>query len=143
MFLRGLFSKWFFVAYFVLGLIFFVVYPLVVTNVNTQAALFQAVGLMTGSDPFTFREALDNHLGIWVLAWLIHFASWLLIPALIALVVADARDEIKQTQSLDTGFAGMAAELGFPSDEIPGVVEILNDAAARTLQEILRKGESS
>lgn len=138
--LGWLFSKWFFLAFFALGLAYLITLPMMVDNVAWRTAGFQTFGLMTGSDPFTFRDVIESHVVAWSLAWLIHLASWLLIPALIALIVADARDDIKRTQSLDEGFAALAAEAGFSKEEIPGIVELLNAETERYVAEV-RKGD--
>jgi hypothetical protein len=93
-FLRALFSKWFFGVYFALSVAYLIASPLMVSDENLREVLFKTLGLMSGTDPFTFRAEIESHLTLWILAWLIHIASWLLIPALIAIVIADAKDEI-------------------------------------------------
>lgn len=141
--LNGLFSKWFFLTYFGLGVAHFVAFPLVTRQATLKTSLFQTIGLMSGSDPYIFKEATQSYLTIWTLGWLIHIASWLFIPGLIALVITDARDEIRKKQSLDAGFASLAGDAGVKHEDIPGVVEELNAEVEKALHEILRKGQTS
>jgi hypothetical protein len=140
-FFKWLFSKWFFRLYFGSSAVFLIVFPIVVPATSIRTAVFDTLGLMSGSDPFAFKSEIENHLGLWVIAWLIHVASWLLIPALIALVVAEARDEIKKTQSLDDGFAALARDAGVTGSEIRNTVKELNDGVETLLTEIRQRGE--
>jgi len=140
--LRWLFSKWFFVTYFALGLVYYLSLPLILGNLRYRDAAFQTVGLMTGSDPFTFSKDIETNVFVWLLAWLIHLLSWLLIPALIALVVTDARDEIQKTQRLNSDLARLAAEAGFNQEEIPVVLKELNSEMEKILAEIRTGGKT-
>ena len=87
-------SKWFFIIYFLLGLIYFFAFPSFVTGISCEKSIFVTLALMTGSDPFTFKDTIESHIVIWILSWLIHIASWLFIPALIGIVVNEAAKKI-------------------------------------------------
>jgi hypothetical protein len=132
--LRAILGKGFFVAYFVLGIIHFIALPRSVywriPWITWDKSFFMTLGLMTGSDPYSFKELLEPHVFIWILAWLIHVASWLLIPALIALVITEAKDDIKKDQSIQRGIhdlliaAGVSQDsLAAASDEITSEIE--------------------
>ena len=126
--LRAILGKWFFVAYFVLGVIHFIVFAQRINWITWDKSLFVTVGLMTGSDPYSFKELLEPNGFIWILAWLIHVTSWLLIPALIALVITEAKDDIKKDQSIKTGIREWLIAVGVPQDKLPAATDEVSGA---------------
>jgi hypothetical protein len=127
-FLKWLFSKWFFAVYFGLSASFLIASFLMNRDVTYGPLLFQTLGLMSGSDPFTFRSEIEPHVMLWILAWLIHVASWLLIPALIAIIIAETKEEIMNEKA----FVGTLGDIlrNFGRDP----------KGARELREILDEG---
>jgi hypothetical protein len=77
---------------------------------------------MTGGDPYTFKPIIGSYFILWFLAWLIHIASWLLIPALIGIVITDAADNIKREQLLHKSLNDFLTQLGIPSQDASELV---------------------
>jgi len=125
--LRAILGKGFFIAYFALGIIHFIALPRSVgwrvPWLTWDKSLFVTLGLMTGSDPYSFKELLEPHVFIWILAWLIHVTSWLLIPALIALVITEAKDDIKQDKSIQRGIREWLIAAQVPPDKLAAATD--------------------
>lgn len=134
-------GKWFFVAYFSLGVIHFVVSRFSVAAMTWINSFFITLGLMTGSDPYSFKDIIEPNLFIWIMAWLIHVGSWLLIPALIGLLVNDAAQDIKNEQKLRTALDGFLHDAvkvaGLQKD-----ISELKDKLHGELDEMIRKEEN-
>jgi hypothetical protein len=130
-FLRLLFSKWFFRIYFALSGAYLIAVPLMVSEATFRAVLFQTLGLMSGTDPFTFSLEIERHLSLWILAWLIHVASWLLIPALVAIVIGDVREDIKRGQALEKTVGQMLLELGRDPDDAKTLGKLIDQAVKK------------
>ena len=109
--IRAVLSKWFFIVYFILGISYFVVFPLIVPWISWQKSLSVTLSLMTASGPYSFKEIIEPHGSLWLLAWLIHIASWLLIPALISLLITEAKEDIRRDQVADKAFEHVLLEL--------------------------------
>jgi hypothetical protein len=126
--IRAILSKWFFLVYFGLGLVYFFVFPLTVTWIEPVKSFFVTLALMTGSDPYSFKEVLESHGFVWALAWLIHITSWLLIPALIAIVIGEAKEEIKNEQELEKGLRQLLAEAGGDQGDVKELRGVIDKA---------------
>lgn len=123
--LRAVLSGWFLLLYFGVGVIFFVAFPGAVSWIEYTKSLTVTLGLLTGSDPYSFKEIVEPHAFLWGLAWVIHVASWLFIPALIALVIADAKEDINKERSLKDGLNQLARELKIKNEKIPEVTNTI------------------
>lgn len=88
-------------------------------------SFFITLGLITGSDPYTFQDRIREYQLLWSLAWLIHIGSWLLIPALIGLVIGDVAEEMKKEQRFRTALDELMREIGIKPHEAPKLVEQL------------------
>lgn len=133
-FFKFLLSTWFFRIYFFLGALYLILSPLIVSDATVRAALFQTMGLMTGSDPYSFK-GIESHGLLWILAWLIHIASWLLIPALIAIVIGDAKEDIKNEQELEKALRLMLDEAGGNPDDAKELRALIDQAMKTTMKE--------
>ncbi len=133
-FFKFLLSRWFFRIYFFLGALYLILSPLIVSDATLRAALFQTMGLMTGSDPYSFK-GIESHGLLWILAWLIHIASWLLIPALIAIVIGDAKEDIKNEQELEKTLRLMLEEAGHNPDDAKELRALIDQAMKTTKKE--------
>jgi hypothetical protein len=127
--LNLLVSKWFFLMYLALGVCHFVAFPMRVGNTSFGQSLFVTLGLMTGSDPYTFKETIESHTLIWAIAWIMHVASWLLIPALVGLIINNAAEHIKTQQSLQIAMKDVLDEVGVPKGDL--------DAAANEIGKLI------
>lgn len=139
---RAILGKWFFVAYFVLGIIHFFVFPRRINWMTWDKSFFVTVGLMTGSDPYSFKELLEPNGFTWILAWLIHVTSWLLIPALIALVITEAKDDIKKDQSVQRGIRDWLIAARVPQDRLPAATDEISGAIEKWGKDLLDKERS-
>jgi hypothetical protein len=119
--LRLLLSKWFFIAYFGLGLIYFLVFPLAIPNISCENSFFTTLALMTGSDPYSFASTIEAYKAIWGLAWIIHVGSWLLIPALVGLIVSEVAEDIKHERHLQDATMELIREAGVQPEQIDSV----------------------
>ena len=135
-------GRWFFAVYFSLGAIYFVVFRLSVCTMTWVKSLFITLGLMTGSDPYSFKDTIEPYLLIWLLAWLIHIASWLLIPALIGLLVSDAAQDIKRERALQKGFNELLIEAGVSQENLPRFEDTLRGKLDEMIKESYRKEKS-
>jgi hypothetical protein len=115
----------FFYIYFVLGVIFFVLTPIFIGTESWGKSLFLAVGLMTGSDPFTFEARIAQCWGIWMLAWIIHVASWLFMPILAGIVINNVIAYISQTRKarLRASLRELAIAAGITEEDVEAVVD--------------------
>jgi hypothetical protein len=119
--LYSILSKWFFVGYFVLGLICFFAFPSILSWVTWSKSFFITLGLMTGSDPYSFKDHIESYGFVWVLAWMIHIASWLLIPALVALVITETKTKLKDQQQLERGLRDWVIRSGAQERDVDRV----------------------
>lgn len=115
---RFILGTWFFISYFALGAIYFVVSWLFLAMMTCAKAFFTTLGLMTGSDPYSFKDLIEPYPLLWILAWLIHIASWLLIPALVGLLVNDVAQDIKRQQGLRIALSGFLQEAGVRQEDL-------------------------
>jgi hypothetical protein len=134
-------GRWFFVAYFSLGAINFVVSWLSLTTMTCAKSFFITLGLMTGSDPYSFKDLIEPYLSVWILAWLIHIASWLLIPALIGLLVNDAAQDIKRQQGLRMALGSFLQAAGARKEDLPHLTATLHRELDAMIRESYRKEE--
>ena len=135
-------GRWFFAVYFSLGAIYFVVSRFFVCTMTWAKSLFITLGLMTGSDPYSFKDAIEPYLLIWLLAWLIHIASWLLIPALIGLLVSDAAQDIKRQRALQMGLSKLLTEAGVSQEDLPRFEDMLRGNLDEMIKESHGKEKS-
>jgi hypothetical protein len=136
-FFKLLFSKWFFLSYFALGLIHFIGFPFVVKYGAWNESLVVTTALMTGTDPYSLKEPLQSHSFIWILAWVLHVATWLLIPALISIVITDAKEDIKKDQSLRRRLRAWLLASGVPEAKLAAAT----DEQFRTIEKWLNEQE--
>lgn len=134
-------GKWFFLVYFVFGLVYFVVSALTVPCTSWPDSFFTTLGLLTGSDPFSFKESIESHQVVWGLAWIIHIGSWLLIPALVGLLISDISDDIKREQRLQKSLTNFVIEAGVSPQEASELVSELRSELEKMIAESERKGE--
>jgi len=137
---KAVLSGWFLLFYFAAGVIFFVAFPRTVSWVGYPKSFTVTLGLLTGGDPYSFKEVVEPHAFIWGLAWVIHVASWLFIPALIALVIADAKEDINKERSLKDGLNQLARELKIKNEKIPEVTNSILGEIENWLRELKEKG---
>lgn len=79
-------SPKFLLLYVGVGMLFFLLLlflPSFANCVNMSDAFYITLGLLTGGDPFTFKEKLGISNLAWGWAWLIHVSSWLIIPIIV------------------------------------------------------------
>lgn len=136
-------GRWFFAAYFSLGAIYFVVFGFCVATMTWAKSFFITLGLMTGSDPYSFKDLIEPHLFTWIMAWLIHIASWLLIPALIGLLVNNAAQDIKRQQNLRMAIGGLLQEVGVKPEDLSQLTAELHRKLDEMIGESCRKEEST
>lgn len=126
--LRIFLGRWFFVAYFLLGLLHFALATSMVSGSAPSDVIFVTLGLLTGSDPFSFGVEVKSHLSIWCLAWLIHVGSWLIMPALIGLLIGEVAEEINNRTILKVSLAHLATAAGVPESKVDEcIVDIERD----------------
>jgi hypothetical protein len=139
--LQLLLGKWFFGMYFAIGLIYFILFPLAITGVSCTNSFFTTLSLMTGSDPYSFKDSIEKHKILWSLAWIIHIASWLFIPALISLIVTNAADDIKKAGRLQRSLMELVIEAGVRSEDAAELVSQMENELKRMVNESEKKGE--
>jgi hypothetical protein len=132
-------SKWFFIAYFALGILHFVVYKLYIPAATPGKSFFMTLGLMTGSDPYSFKDVIEPYLFTWILAWVIHVGSWLLIPALIGLLVNDAAQEVRSQHRLVRALDSLLRDAGIEQDELSPITAELRSQIDKIAEK--RRGE--
>jgi hypothetical protein len=136
-------GRWFFVVYFSLGIVNFVVSRFCVPRMSWINSFFITLGLMTGSDPYSFKDILEPDLLIWIMAWLIHVGSWLLIPALIGLLVTDAAQDIKNEQNLRIALDGFLRDAAKAAGVRKDISKPLKEKFHSDLDEMIRKEEDT
>jgi len=134
-------SKWFFISYFSLGVSYLVVSRLTVAATAWAQCFFMTLGLMTGSDPYSFKDAIGPNSLTWVLAWPIHIGSWLLMPALIGLLVNDAAQGIKNQQRLQIAIARFLQAAGIKEVDLSEFTAKLHGQLDEMIAESQREEE--
>jgi hypothetical protein len=83
------------------GVAFFLLLPWLNPAVSWAEALSLSVGLLTGSDPYQLTrwlrpsdvpDAIGAPGAAWLFAWVLHTQSWLVIPALFAIVLSETAE---------------------------------------------------
>jgi hypothetical protein len=138
--IRLILSKWFFIVYFALSLVCFSALPLLVSWIGLAKSFFLTLALMTGSDPYSFKEIIEPHGFIWGLAWLIHLASWLLIPAIIALVITEAKEDIKKDQVLRTRVRELLLRSGVSEEDLADATTAFLSEIEAFMDQPIKKG---
>ena len=133
-------GKWFFGLYFLLGLVYFVALPLTSVEASWLKSFFLAIGLMTGTDPSSYKDTLEPHSFFWALAWLMHITSWLLIPALISIVIGGAAIDIKRGQGFRRDLEYLLIEAGVRAHDAPALAAKIREAFEKKMKEPTQGG---
>jgi hypothetical protein len=139
--IRFFLSRWFFVVFFIFGLIYFVAFPIAIADTSYGRSFVTTLALMTGSDPYTFKDTIEANMVIWGLAWLIHIGSWLLIPALISLVVTNIAEDIKNEQRLQRGLRDFFIQAGVKKEDLDALATKSKAELDRIIKDAEEKGE--
>jgi len=114
-------------AYGVMGLACFVVLWAYVPNLDYTNAAVMSIALLTGSDPYGFKDILESYDDIrttaWGTAWVVHTVSWLIIPVVFSLVYGDLVGRFRKLQQREDAVRSLAKQCGIEPEFIPFAVQ--------------------
>ena len=123
--LEVIFGKWFFITYFLFGILAGPMLYQTIPTITIEDACFMTIGLMTGSDPYSFTSAIRPHFFLWNLTWAIHIASWLFLPALVRVIVSKAAEDIRKDQILRASIHQWLSEAGVAEEDQRQLTQVI------------------
>jgi hypothetical protein len=120
----------FLLFYGIVGGLYCAALPWLIPSFTRGDAFFTTLGLLTGGDPFTFRDKLLLSNFAWIVAWVIHGASWLIIPILVGLVFnkVEERKKRQRRRAIIQGFTSLAEAMKLPPEGTQRFVKDMMDA---------------
>ena len=82
--------------------------------------------LLAGGDPLDVADELGGNRAAWIISWMIHLIAWLLIPAVIAVVVAKEFAKLESQRldnDLDAALRRTGARRGLSDHRLEQFVE--------------------
>lgn len=125
LFLRFFLNPRFLLVYLSIGLLYFAILPWLVGSLSYGQAFFIVLGLLTGGDPYSFKTTVESSNVAWGLAWLIHIASWLIIPILVGMALTEAavRMKVERRRELVTSLKAWAKASGLSEENAQGFAQ--------------------